>query len=87
MTESNACAGTTTKLVAAHTLKEDDRILLKDLRILTVTALVKQTDGHTIRYYDLARAENGSLAVVKGQMVRLLVEGGAAIDNNLVNII
>lgn len=55
-----------------HRLVQGDRILLKDLRVLEVTQVVPQQDGFTVRYYELATKESGSLALVKGQFLKII---------------
>lgn len=63
----------TAHLKRADDLREDDRILLKDLRILTVRGRPKPADGSvTIRYYQLATKEYDELVVAPDQKVNVL---------------
>jgi hypothetical protein len=64
----------TAHLTRADDLKEDNRILLKDLRVLTVRARPQNTgvDEVTIRYYELATKSYDELVVACDQKVKVL---------------
>lgn len=54
-------------------LIEDDRILLKNLRILEITQTVPLPDGRfTLKYWEHAAKDRGTLDVPQGQIVKLL---------------
>lgn len=64
----------TAHLRKAEDLKQDDRILLKDLRVLTVNARPNHTaeDQVTIKYYELATKTYDALVVASDQKVKVL---------------
>lgn len=53
-------------------LIEDDRVLLKDLRVLTVLRIERGVGNITVHYYELATKERGTLEVPANQKVKLL---------------
>lgn len=67
----------------ASTLIEDDRVLLKDLRVLTVVRVVPSDEGLDIRYYELAAKQDGVLPVPATQMVKLLCAGKCYLSRQL----
>lgn len=69
----------------AQDLHEDDRILLKDLRIFTVQGKPRNSgvDEVTIRYYELATQTYGELVVAAEQHVKVICEGWCKIDQEL----
>lgn len=69
----------------AEHLKEDDRILLKDLRILTVRGRPQNTgeDQVTVRYHELATKSTGEMVVATDQRVKVICEGWCIIDQEL----
>jgi hypothetical protein len=64
----------TTHIKKAEDLREDDRILLKDLRVFTVQARPQNTamDEVTVKYYELATQNRGDLVVAADQPVKVL---------------
>ena len=71
--------------VPADTLVEDDRILLRDLRVLTIVGSVQHEDlGQvTFKHFNLASGDRGSLTVPARQNVKLLCEGRCFISREL----
>lgn len=73
--------------IAASRLTEDCRILLKDLRVLTVTRVERGVGWLTIHYYELAAKERGSLEVSGAQQVKILCDGRCPISRELDHIL
>lgn len=78
---------------AVHTqpvtsLVEGSRVLLKDLRILTLTVPpIVSDEGVTIRWRQIATDETGSLTVPPDQKVKVLCPGWCDIDSALEEIL
>lgn len=75
----------TSHIKRAEDLREDDRILLKDLRIFTVRGRPQHTgeDLVTIKYYQLATKTYDEMVVAADQRVKVLCEGWCKIDQEL----
>lgn len=75
----------TSHIKRVEDLREDDRILLKDLRIFTVRARPQHTgeDLMTIKYHELATKTYDELVVPADQRVKVLCEGWCKIDQEL----
>lgn len=69
--------------IQASTLKEDDRILLRDLRVLTVL----RVNGNNVRYHELATDLRGELLLDPTQKVKVLCEGRCSIDQAIADLI
>lgn len=69
--------------VPADTLVREDRILLKDLRVLEITDVQVDDDGITLQHYQLAAQERGTLTVPRNQRVKLLCGGRCYITREL----
>lgn len=72
-------------VMRADLLREDNRILLKDLRILTVQGFPQNTgeDKVTVKYYELATKTYGEMEVAADQRVKIICEGWCKIDQEL----
>lgn len=69
-------------------LREGDRVLLKDLRILTVSSRPVLAEGTlTIKYENIATNERGVLEVAPSQKVRLICPGYCHIERDMEQIL
>lgn len=70
--------------VPANTLVEDDRILLRDLRVLLVAGTPRVDDGQvTFKHFNLASGDRGSMTVAGRQTVKIICGGRCFISREL----
>lgn len=69
-------------------LRDEDRILLKDLRILQVNGKPNVTQGNVnIRWYQVASGERGALEVPVGSPVKIVCHNSCHIDKELESLL
>lgn len=75
--------------VKAETLREGDRLLLKDLRVLTVSSKPVVWAGGKIhvKFDDFAQKDRGSFDLEPDQKVRVICSGWCAIDQALADLL
>lgn len=73
--------------IRADMLQEEDRILLKDLRVLTVRSIIKDDVAISVRHHELATDTRDVMVLAHDRELKILCEGRCPIDLAIADLI